>query len=152
VCTIPEGRGVFPNLSVEDNLAVFSFAGVPPAEVAERTFERFPQLATRRKQLAGTMSGGEQQMLSLARGLATDPAVLLLDELSMGLAPRIVEALFAEVARSAADGVAVLIVEQFANAVLPLVDRAAVMVAGELVFTGDPGEAEALLESAYLGV
>jgi branched-chain amino acid transport system ATP-binding protein len=151
VCTVPEGRSVFPNLTVEDNLAVFSYAGVPIETVTERAFERFPILGQRRKQLAGTMSGGEQQMLALARALSTDPSVLMLDELSMGLAPRIVEALFAEVAEAAAGGAAVLIVEQFARAALPIADRAAVMVAGEVVFTGAPMEAEALLESAYLG-
>jgi branched-chain amino acid transport system ATP-binding protein len=151
VCTIPEGRGVFPNLSVEDNLTVFSYAGVSLADIRERTFERFPHLAERRRQLAGTLSGGEQQMLALARGLTTDPAVLLIDELSMGLAPRIVENLFQEVRRAAEDGVAVLVVEQFAAMVLPVADRAAVMVAGELVFDGAPHEAEALLQVAYLG-
>jgi branched-chain amino acid transport system ATP-binding protein len=151
ICTIPEGRGVFPNLSVEDNLTVYSYAGVSVADIRERAFERFPHLAERRKQLAGTLSGGEQQMLALARGLTTDPAVLLIDELSMGLAPRIVEDLFAEVRRAADDGVAVLVVEQFAGMVLPVSDRAAVMVAGELVFDGDTVEAEALLVDAYLG-
>jgi branched-chain amino acid transport system ATP-binding protein len=151
VCTIPEGRGVFPNLSVEDNLTVYSYAGVSAAEIRDKTFTRFPHLADRRKQLAGTLSGGEQQMLALARGLTTDPAVLLIDELSMGLAPRIVEGLFAEVRRAAEDGVAVLVVEQFAAVVLPVADRVAIMAAGELKFDGAPTEAEALLHQAYLG-
>ncbi|MDQ2648233.1 MAG: ABC transporter ATP-binding protein [Actinomycetota bacterium] len=151
VCTIPEGRGVFPNLTVEDNLVVYSYAGIPESEVRERAFERFPQLAGRRRQLAGTLSGGEQQMLALARGLTTDPAVLLIDELSMGLAPRIVEDLFEEVRGAADDGVAILVVEQFAAVVLPVADRAAVMVGGAIVYDGSPAEAEALVQDAYLG-
>jgi branched-chain amino acid transport system ATP-binding protein len=142
---------VFPNLTVEDHLVVFANAGTSAATIRDRTFERFPRLAERRRQLAGTLSGGEQQMLALARGLTTDPALLLLDELSMGLAPRIVEELFEEVRRVADDGVGILIVEQFARAVLPIADRAAVMVAGEITFSGSPARADALLEAAYLG-
>lgn len=151
VCLIPEGRGIFPNLTVWDNLKVFSNSGTPHREIAERSFERFPRLGERRNQLAGTLSGGEQQMLALARGLGTNPAILLLDELSMGLAPIIVKQLYALVAEIAADGVTVIAVEQFARLVLDVADRAAIIGAGRVTFVGDPVEAAARLHDAYLG-
>jgi branched-chain amino acid transport system ATP-binding protein len=97
------------------------------------------------------MSGGEQQMLALARGLATRPALLLLDELSMGLAPRIVEELYSEVAAIAASGVSIIVVEQFAHAVLGVADLAAVLVHGQIGTLGLPAEIEAQLSTAYLG-
>ncbi|MFE6861992.1 ABC transporter ATP-binding protein [Nocardia sp. NPDC057668] len=152
VCLIPEGRGVFPNLSVLDNLLMMTFTGRSRAEIQETAFARFPILARRANQIAGTMSGGEQQMLALARGLATDPAVLLLDELSMGLAPLVVGGLYEQVAEIARQGVAVLVVEQFAAAVLDIADHAAVLVRGRVAAHGRPdAEFRNDLAAHYLG-
>ncbi|WP_330255722.1 ABC transporter ATP-binding protein [Nocardia sp. NBC_00565] len=152
VCLIPEGRGIFPNLSVRDNLLMMTFTGRSRAEIEELAFSRFPILAKRADQTAGTMSGGEQQMLALARGLTTDPAVLMLDELSMGLAPLVVERLYDQVAEIARQGVAVLVVEQFASAVLDIADHAAVLVRGRIEHQGQPdGGLRRELAALYLG-
>jgi branched-chain amino acid transport system ATP-binding protein len=152
VCTIPEGRGIFPNLTVRENLRMVTFAGIGQAEVEELAFGRFPRLAERRDQLAGTMSGGEQQMLAMARGLAVDPSLLLLDELSMGLAPRIVRELYEIVVQIARSGVSILVVEQFARTVLGVADYAAIMLQGRVTAVGEPADIAPELEAAYLGV
>jgi len=151
VCTIPEGRSVFPNLTVRENLQMMTFSGVSIDHVEEVAYSRFPRLGERRTQLAGTMSGGEQQMLAMARGLATEPALLLLDELSMGLAPLIVEELYTIVAQIASEGISILVVEQFAHSVLEVADTAAIMLHGEITRVGAPRELEDELSAAYLG-
>ena len=149
--TIPEGRSVFPNLTVEENLRLMSYAGVAAEKVLDTAFSYFPRLHQRRDQLAGTMSGGEQQMLALSRALASDPALLMLDELSMGLAPLIVEELYDTVAQIAESGVSILVVEQFARTALRVSDYAAVMQGGRVVATGEPDEINATMSDVMLG-
>ena len=151
VCLVPEGRGIFPNLTVAENLRMATFTGTDFDAILDRSFSRFPRLAERRTQVAGTMSGGEQQMLAMARALATDPAVLLLDELSMGLAPIIVSGLYEQVQAIAEEGTTILVVEQFAHEVLGVADVAAIMLHGRVQRTGTPAEISDELASAYLG-
>jgi len=152
LCLVPEGRGIFANLTVAEHLRMATHSGRSLGDIEAETYARFPKLAERRGQVAGTLSGGEQQMLALARGLATDPALLLLDELSMGLAPLIVEELYEQVAAIAASGVSIVVVEQFARTVLGVADLAAVIVQGRIGGVGPPDEIEAQLSTAYLGV
>ena len=151
VCTIPEGRGVFPNLTVDENLLMFTHGGAAARHVTDVAFTHFPQLKARRRLLAGLLSGGEQQMLAMSRALATRPAVLLLDELSMGLGPIVVEELYGQVKSLTERGVAILLVEQFAAFVLDVADQVAVLVNGEIRAAGRPAEMAGLLQGAYLG-
>tara|TARA_Y100000768_G_scaffold206844_1_gene155888 strand:- start:1673 stop:2386 length:714 start_codon:yes stop_codon:yes gene_type:complete len=151
VCTIPEGKGIFPNLTVDENLIMMTHAYQSLQAVQSVTFERFPQLGNKRKQLAGTLSGGEQQMLSMTRALSTNPKLLLLDELSMGLAPIIVKDLYGIVSQLAEEGIGVLVVEQFARTVLGVATRAGILINGKIISEGSPNELEDQLSDAYLG-
>ncbi len=151
VCTIPEGRGIFANLTVEENLQMMTYSGARFDQVRERAFVTFPRLEERRKQLAGTMSGGEQQMLAMARALATDCALLLLDEISMGLAPIIVDELYESVKRIAMEGVAILLTEQYAQTALKVADYAAIMTQGKVRSVGEPADIADELSGVYLG-
>jgi branched-chain amino acid transport system ATP-binding protein len=148
---VPEGRRIFPNLTVRENLQMVTYGGARLADVEATAYERFPRLGERRKQLAGTMSGGEQQMLAMARGLASNPALLFLDELSMGLAPLVVEELYGIVAQIARSGVSILVIEQFARTVLGVADYAAIMLNGLVRSVGRPADIEDELSAAYLG-
>src|SRR5436190_2712027 len=148
---VPEGRGIFPQLTVEENLAMGAYAhggGDPSAQ-----YERFPRLAERRKQVAGTLSGGEQQMLALARALMTRPKLLLLDEPSMGLAPMMVTRIFELVQDIAKQGVTILLVEQNARLALEISSRGYVMESGSITLTGPSRELldNPRVREAYLG-
>jgi branched-chain amino acid transport system ATP-binding protein len=152
VCLIPEGRGIFPNLTVRENILMDTFgASKEPSELEARVYETFPPLAERREQVAGTLSGGEQQMLSLSRALSIDPAVILLDEVSMGLAPMIVETLFGIVRDLTKTGVTIVVVEQFADVVLDFADAVALMAHGRVRRFGTAKQVKGDIESAYLG-
>ena len=152
VCAIPEGRGVFPNLSVVEHLEMWTYrGGVRLHDLADHVYARFPVLGERRRQLAGTLSGGEQQMLAVSRALCPGVEVLLLDELSMGLAPMVVTELYRFVDELAGSGVTVLVAEQFARVALGISTRAAVLADGRVVATGLPAEIAAAAGDAYLG-
>jgi branched-chain amino acid transport system ATP-binding protein len=151
VCSVPEGRGIFPNLSVRENLWLATGTGKPLTAIEDAAYGRFPILGQRRQQLAGTLSGGEQQMLALARALGTEPTLLLLDELSLGLAPLIVTEMYETVSQLAAEGLSILVAEQFARTVLPIAQSAAIMLHGRIVRVGTPSEIEEDLSTSYLG-
>jgi branched-chain amino acid transport system ATP-binding protein len=152
VSRIPEGRGIFPNLTVDDNLRIWTYAANSSyRKVRDTAFARFPRLAERRNQRAGTMSGGEQQMLAMSRALVAEPAVLLLDEISMGLAPIIVSELYDLVRQLASEGITILLVEQFATTALKVADFAAVMSQGRIVAVGEPQDLADEVSAAYLG-
>jgi branched-chain amino acid transport system ATP-binding protein len=153
---VPEGRRVFPNLSVRENLELGSYARGRERRGAnlERVYRVFPRLRERAAQRAGTLSGGEQQMLAIGRGLMAEPKLLILDEPSLGLAPLLVEELFALIKRLHDDGLAVLLVEQNVGQSLDIADRACVLENGALRFAGTPAEllASDELRRAYLGL
>jgi branched-chain amino acid transport system ATP-binding protein len=151
VCHVTEGRSVFRGLTVRDNLRMFAHAGQED-EGVERAVSAFPKLGQRLDQLAGTMSGGEQQMLALARAYSRRPEVVLLDEVSMGLAPIIVDDIFEFLGRVAAEGTALLIVEQYVRKALQLADYVYVLARGRIVLLGEPSELEGTdLFARYLG-
>jgi branched-chain amino acid transport system ATP-binding protein len=156
IALVPEGRGVFPQLTIDENLAMGAYARSDRAAIAsdvERVFGLFPRLKERRRQTAGTMSGGEQQMLAIGRALMSRPRLLLLDEPSMGLAPLMVEKIFEVIRLVAAEGVTMLLVEQNARLALEASHRAYVLESGLVTLSG---KASALLHDpqvrqAYLG-
>ena len=153
---VPEGRRIFPNMSVRDNLVLGSYRRGKPAREAnlERMFSLFPRLRERSTQAAGTLSGGEQQMLAIGRGLMGEPRLLILDEPSLGLSPLLVEEMFTLIARIAAEGLAVLLVEQNVVQSLELAARAYVLENGRIVVQGAAAEiaADPALKHAYLGL
>ena len=153
---VPEGRKVFPNLSVLENLELGSFARARAnrARNLERVFAIFPRLKERTGQMAGTMSGGEQQMLAIGRGLMGEPRLLILDEPSLGLSPLLVEELFGLVGRLHGQGLAILLVEQNVAQSLEIAQRAYVLENGSIQFAGTSAEllASDRLRKAYLGV
>jgi branched-chain amino acid transport system ATP-binding protein len=151
VCHIPEGRGIFPGLTVADNLRLQA-----PRSSDDRAIDVarkiFPRLGERLSQLAGTLSGGEQQMLSLARAYLHDPRVVLLDEVSMGLAPKIVDEIFEHLGQLAAQGTALLLVEQYVTRALALSDYVYILKRGSISFVGEPSEVgEDMVADSYLG-
>lgn len=152
VCLIPEGRGIFRSLTVRDNLRLH----VPPWDrgaSAAIAFEMFPVLRDRRGQLAGTMSGGEQQMLALARAYIQNPRVVLLDEVSMGLAPKVVDEIFEALQKLAQTGVSLLLVEQYVNRALELSDSVVLLDRGAVAFNGPSKDLdEDTVVRGYLGV
>ncbi|HVL55451.1 MAG TPA: ABC transporter ATP-binding protein [Burkholderiaceae bacterium] len=153
---VPEGRRIFPNLTVLENLELGSFTRARERRAAnlQRVFAVFPRLAERLRQRAGTMSGGEQQMLAIGRGLMAEPRLLILDEPSLGLSPLLVEELFGLLARLHDDGLAVLLVEQNVGQSLEIAQRAYVLENGVVRFDGRPDEllASGALRRAYLGL
>ena len=150
----PEGRRVFGILTVEENLMLGAFVkSRMNKETLEWVYQLFPRLQERRKQLAGTLSGGEQQMLAIGRSLMSDPEMLLLDEPSLGLAPILVKAIFKQIKMIANKGVTVLLVEQNAKAALKLADRGYVLDVGKIALSGTAAEllASEKIQEAYLG-
>jgi branched-chain amino acid transport system ATP-binding protein len=154
IAYVPEGRGIYPHLTVIDNLRAMLRYAVPKDEredAVARAIELFPLLGQRRKQAAGTLSGGEQQMLSLARVLAAPPKLLVADEMSLGLAPMMVDLVFESLGRAKAAGVTVLLVEQYVERALDLADDAIVLLQGSVAWSGAAADARAAALESYLG-
>ena len=153
---VPEGRHVFPEMSVEDNLQMGAYASKNKAEAAEAmqdVYKKFPRLKERRRQLAGTLSGGEQQMLAVGRALMGKPSIILMDEPSMGLSPLLVKEVFAIIQEIHAAGITVLLNEQNAKMALSIADRAYVLETGTISISGDAQELlkDERVKKAYLG-
>lgn len=156
IALVPEDRGIFPSLTVDENLRLGSYRVRDHREVdrmREEIFERFPVLQARAGQGAGTLSGGEQQQLAIARALLTKPRLLMLDEPSLGLSPTLVDRMFEVIQDLHDDGVTILLVEQNVTRALDLADRAYVLTTGEMTASGTPQQIRASvdIESAYLG-
>lgn len=153
VVLVPEGRWIFPGLSVEENLNIGGYTAKNIEEGKKRAYHMFPKLDERKKQRAGTLSGGEQQMLAIARGLMSNPKVILLDEPSLGLAPLIVNDIISIIKDINKQGVSVLLVEQNARKALGVADRACVLEQGRIVRRGTGAElaSDESIITAYLG-
>jgi branched-chain amino acid transport system ATP-binding protein len=157
ICQAPEGRGVFPGMTVMENLDMGAYARKDRRKLTadyDRVFELFPRLAERRKQTGGTMSGGEQQMLAIARALMSKPRLLLLDEPSMGLAPQFIQQIFRIISEINQQGTTILLVEQNAQQALSRAHRAYVLETGSIVKSGTGAEmlADPSIKESYLGV
>jgi branched-chain amino acid transport system ATP-binding protein len=151
ICHVPEGRGVFPTMTVRDNVLLQARPGHERAAL-DRAVTAFPRLGKRMSQIAGTMSGGEQQMLALARAYVQRPAVVLLDEVSMGLAPKIVDEIFVFLRTLAAEGTSLLLVEQYVTRALEAADYVYLLDRGRIGFAGEPGEVDSdAIFAGYLG-
>jgi branched-chain amino acid transport system ATP-binding protein len=151
---IPEGRGIFPGLSVLDNLKMAvrqAGGGAQREEAINRAIELFPVLGTRRRQQAGSLSGGEQQMLALARALAVEPKVVIADEMSLGLAPMVVDVVFEGLQRARDDGVTVLLIEQFIHRALGMAERCVILSQGQVAWSGEASDAGPEVLESYLG-
>jgi len=153
LCLIPEGRGIFRQLSVYDNVAMF-VRGKNTAKCFERAAGVFPKLGERRSQIAGTLSGGEQQMLAVSRALVTKPKMVMIDELSLGLAPVVIDQIFAAVDVLRGDGVSLLIIDQYLDRILDLADTVFFLRKGALGFAGGPDELRdpEILHRLHLGL
>lgn len=156
IALVPEGRGVFPRLNVAENLAMGAFVRTDKSAIAadlEQVYQHFPRLRERSGQLAGTLSGGEQQMLAIGRALMSRPSLLLLDEPSMGLAPLMVQKIFEVIAAVAKQGITILLVEQNAKLALEMSQRAYVMESGEITLSGNSSTllTDPKVRAAYLG-
>jgi branched-chain amino acid transport system ATP-binding protein len=149
LCVIQEGRGIFPRLTVEEHLRL-AMPRRGGSQLLTRVYEQFPRLAERQRQVAGTLSGGEQQMLALSRALIWNPPLLIIDELSMGLAPRVVELLYETVQALAAQGTTIVVIEQFAHDILGFADQAVVLQHGRVVRTDTPASIAKDLAELYL--
>ncbi len=156
VVLVPEGRLVFAQMTIQDNLMMGAYKESRRARVAElleQNYGRFPRLKERRHQLAGSLSGGEQQMLAIARGLMAEPRLLVLDEPSLGIMPKLVQEIFALIRRIAEQGVSILLIEQNARASLELAGYAYVLEKGRIILQGEGTKllADAFVQNAYLG-
>jgi branched-chain amino acid transport system ATP-binding protein len=139
ICHIPEGRGIFPSLSVRENLVLYVRKG-DEKEAWERAVETFPVLGIRRRQIAGTLSGGEQQMLALVRAYVANPRIVLVDEASLGLAPLVVDDIFAFLEKLTREGASLLLVEQYVSRALALAQTVYLLCQGEIVYAGPAAE------------
>jgi branched-chain amino acid transport system ATP-binding protein len=152
ICHIFEGRGVFPSLTVKENLIMQAPKGTSTSTVIEKAIDAFPRLGERLGQVAGTMSGGEQQMLAVVRAWVTEPKVVLVDEASLGLAPLVVDGIFDFLHRIAESGVSLLIVEQYVNRALAISETVYVVSQGEIVSSGPSSELdEDMIFALYTG-